>query len=59
VVTRQIIYFHRVRPYIYGWKNNPSLPNGLIYEGVLEYGGQGQILRGETGAQSRAPSFVN
>jgi len=46
------IYFHRVRPYIHGWKNNPSLPNGLIYEGVLEYGGQGQILRGETGAQS-------
>lgn len=46
------IYFHRVRPYIHGWKNNPSLPNGLIYEGVLEYGGKGQILRGETGAQS-------
>ena len=46
------IYFHRVRPYIHGWKNNPSLPNGLIYEVVLEYGRQGQILRGETGAQS-------
>ena len=37
------IYFHRVRPYIHGWKNNPSLPNGLIYEVVLEYGRQGQI----------------
>ena len=46
------IYFHRVRPYIYGWKNNPGLPNGLVYEGVEEYGGVGQFFRGETGAQS-------
>jgi indoleamine 2,3-dioxygenase len=46
------IYFHRVRPYIHGWKNNPALPNGLVYEGVLEYGGKGQVFRGETGAQS-------
>ena len=46
------MYFHRVRPYIHGWKNNPSLPNGLIYEGVQEYGGVGQFFRGETGAQS-------
>ena len=46
------MYFHRVRPYIHGWKNNPSLPNGLIYEGVQEYGGVGQLFRGETGAQS-------
>ena len=46
------IYFHRVRPYIHGWKNNPALPNGLIYEGVAEYGEVGQFFRGETGAQS-------
>jgi len=46
------VYFHRVRPYIHGWKNNPSLPQGLVYEGVDEYGGVGQFLRGETGAQS-------
>ncbi len=46
------MYFHRVRPYIHGWKNNPALPNGLIYEGVSAYSGAGQILRGETGAQS-------
>lgn len=46
------VYFHRVRPYIHGWKNNPSLPNGLIYEGVDEYGGVGQFFRGETGSQS-------
>ena len=46
------VYFHRVRPYIFGWKNNPSLPNGVVYEGVEEYQGKGQTFRGETGAQS-------
>ena len=46
------IYFHRVRPYIFGWRNNPSLPDGVIYEGVDEYKGIGQNFRGETGAQS-------
>lgn len=46
------IYFHRVRPYIHGWKNNPALPAGLVYEGVEQYGGRGQFFRGETGAQS-------
>ncbi|MDA3026240.1 MAG: hypothetical protein O2932_02010 [Actinomycetota bacterium] len=46
------VYFHRVRPYIFGWKNNPSLPNGVVYEGVEKYQGKGQTFRGETGAQS-------
>jgi indoleamine 2,3-dioxygenase len=46
------IYYHRVRPYIHGWKNQPTLPNGLIYEGVQEYAGKPQQFRGETGAQS-------
>ena len=46
------IYYHRVRPYIHGWKNNPALPQGLIYEGVEAYEGQPQQFRGETGAQS-------
>lgn len=46
------IYFHRVRPYIFGWRNNPALPNGVIYEGVEAYRGEGQFFRGETGAQS-------
>jgi len=44
------IYYHRVRPYIHGWKNHPDLPAGLIYEGV--YGDRPQQFRGETGAQS-------
>ena len=44
------IYYHRVRPYIFGWKNNPDLPKGLIYEGF--YKNKPQQFRGETGAQS-------
>jgi len=35
-----------------GWRNNPSLPNGVVYEGVDAYKGVGQTFRGETGAQS-------
>ncbi|QNI36734.1 PrnB family protein [Edaphobacter albus] len=46
------IYYHRVRPYIHGWKNHPDLPNGLIYESVAAFGGRPQQFRGETGAQS-------
>ena len=46
------IYYNRVRPYIFGWKNNPATPNGVIYGGVEEYGGTPQLFRGETGAQS-------
>jgi indoleamine 2,3-dioxygenase len=46
------IYYNRVRPYIHGWKNNPALPQGLVYEGVKEYGGKPQKFAGETGAQS-------
>tara|TARA_B100001027_G_scaffold9324_1_gene5858 strand:- start:107 stop:1273 length:1167 start_codon:yes stop_codon:yes gene_type:complete len=44
------IYYHRVRPYIFGWKNNPDLPKGLIYNGLFK--NRPQQLRGETGAQS-------
>lgn len=46
------VYYHRVRPYIHGWKGHPDLPEGLIYEGVEEFGGKPQQFRGETGAQS-------
>ncbi len=47
------IYYHRVRPYIHGWKNHPAIPEGMIYEGVEQYQGKPQQFRGETGAQSR------
>jgi indoleamine 2,3-dioxygenase len=46
------IYYHRVRPYIFGWRDNPAIPGGLVYEGVTAYAGAGQNFRGETGAQS-------
>ncbi|HEY0901708.1 MAG TPA: indoleamine 2,3-dioxygenase, partial [Micavibrio sp.] len=46
------VYYHRVRPYIHGWKGNPALPAGLIYEGVAAYGDQPQAFRGQTGSQS-------
>jgi indoleamine 2,3-dioxygenase len=46
------IYYHRVRPYIHGWKDHPLFPNGLAYAGVHDYNGQPQKFRGETGAQS-------
>ena len=46
------IYFHRVRPWIHGWKDNPALGDGLIYEGVAETEGLPQAFRGQTGSQS-------
>jgi indoleamine 2,3-dioxygenase len=46
------VYFRRVRPYIHGWKDNPALGPGLVYEGVEELGGRPQAFRGQTGSQS-------
>lgn len=40
-------YYHRVRPFINGFKDHP-----VVYEGVEEYHGKPQCFRGETGAQS-------
>ncbi|PNW70291.1 hypothetical protein CHLRE_17g713700v5 [Chlamydomonas reinhardtii] len=49
-------YYSRVRPPIAGWRNNPLLPYGLVYEGV--YGGAPVQLYGATGAQSSVvPAF--
>ncbi|MEL7689662.1 indoleamine 2,3-dioxygenase [Citromicrobium bathyomarinum] len=46
------VYFHRVRPYIHGWANNPALDGGLVYEGIEKFGGKPQAFRGQTGSQS-------
>ncbi|MEM8548469.1 MAG: indoleamine 2,3-dioxygenase, partial [Pseudomonadota bacterium] len=46
------IYFHRVRPWIHGWKDNPALGAGLIYRGVQEAKDAPQSFRGQTGSQS-------
>ncbi|MXP09460.1 PrnB family protein [Pseudoblastomonas halimionae] len=47
------MYFHRVRPYIHGWANNPALDGGgLVYEGMDRFEGKPQAYRGQTGSQS-------
>jgi len=46
------IYFRRVRPYIHGWKDNPALAGGVVYEGVERFAGRPQAFRGQTGSQS-------
>lgn len=46
------VYFERVRPYIHGWRDNPALPDGIIYEGVERFGSKAQAFRGQTGSQS-------
>lgn len=46
------VYFQRVRPFIHGWKDNPALVDGLIYDGVAKYAGRPQAFRGQTGSQS-------
>ncbi|WP_299191778.1 indoleamine 2,3-dioxygenase [uncultured Erythrobacter sp.] len=46
------IYFERVRPYIHGWRDNPALPDGVIYEGVERFGDEARSYRGQTGSQS-------
>lgn len=43
------VYYHRVRPFIHGWKNHPDVPEGVVYEGVWD---EPKRFRGETGAQS-------
>ena len=51
------VYYHRVRPYIFGTKDNPDLKKGLIYEG--QFNNQPQFFRGETGAQSSIIPFLD
>ena len=51
------IYYHRVRPYIFGTKDNPDLKNGLVYEN--QFDNIPQFFRGETGAQSSIIPFLD
>ena len=51
------IYYHRVRPYIFGTKDNPDLKQGLIYEN--QFNNKPQFYRGETGAQSSIIPFLD
>jgi indoleamine 2,3-dioxygenase len=47
-----VFYFTRIRPYLNGWKDNPEIPQGMIYEGVGRYADQPIAMRGQTGSQS-------
>ena len=49
------VYYHRVRPYIFGTKDNPDLKKGLIYEN--QFDNKPQFFRGETGAQRASYLF--
>ena len=44
------VYYHRVRPFIFGTKDNPDRKKGLIYKN--QFNNKPQFYRGETGAQS-------
>jgi hypothetical protein len=50
-------YVNKVRPSIFGYKNNPDFPNGVVFEGVLD--NQPQFRRGETGAQSNTSPVLD
>ena len=50
------VYYHRVRPFIFGTKDNPDLKKGLLYEN--QFNNKPQFFRGETGAQSSMIPFL-
>jgi indoleamine 2,3-dioxygenase len=43
------IFYNRVRHFLAGWKGNPLLPDGMLYEGVSK---TRQLLHGASAAQS-------
>eukprot|EP01038_Epipyxis_sp_PR26KG_P009706 gene9706-13064_t len=50
------IFYHRVRPFLSAWKHNPTLPNGVLYEGVSS---QRQQYYGGSAAQSCLIPFLD
>lgn len=50
------IFYHRVRPFLSGWKHNPTLVNGVIYEGVTT---ERQQFYGGSAAQSSLLPFLD
>ena len=53
---RPATFYHQHRPLLSGWKGNPSLPKGLIYEGVSEEPVQ---LSGGSAAQSASLQLLD
>ncbi len=55
------IFYHRVRPFLSGWKHNPTLPNGVVYEGT-DIAGQEEkrhMYYGGSAAQSALIPFLD
>ena len=50
------IFYHRVRPFLSAWKHNPTLPKGVIYEGVSN---ERQQYYGGSAAQSSLLPFLD
>ena len=50
------IFYHRVRPFLSGWKKNPVLPEGVIYEGT---GPERHEYYGGSAAQSALIPFLD
>ena len=53
---RPATFYHQHRPLLSGWKGNPSLPKGLIYQGVSEEPVQ---LSGGSAAQSASLQLLD
>ena len=51
------IFYHRVRPFLSGWKDNPTLIDGVIYRGVLN--DARQKYYGGSAAQSSLLPFLD
>ncbi|RYG69750.1 hypothetical protein EON64_01925, partial [archaeon] len=50
------IFYHRVRPFLSGWKHNPTMPEGVLYEGVTDIR---QMFYGGSAAQSSLLPFLD
>ena len=50
------IFYHRVRPFLSGWKHNPTLKDGVIYQGVTS---ERQQFYGGSAAQSSLLPFLD
>jgi len=49
------IFYHRVRPFLSGWKHNPTMPKGVVYEGVSHL--PMQFFGGSAAQSSLLPFF--
>lgn len=50
------IFYHRVRPFLSGWKNNPILADGVVYAGT---GDERHFYYGGSAAQSALIPFLD